>query len=270
MPATLARPALPRVQLRRVSADELQAAIAHFDRYGYCVFPALLPEAQAAALSERFLALHNDPASRSWIAGSRPYETLFGVMNLEPGMWGCAAAEPALAVARHALGPHVRVAEAASKPTWPDPHLPLSLHVDSVQLFHQVPNVPWIVNSMWMLTPFTAENGATGVIPLSHLSQRKEPYPDIDDGHPLLRAVEGPRGSLFLWHGGLMHTARPNRSQDVRVGLNIAYYPPWFNVYTEAGHQPIWPEVHARMPPELRALCQNRLGHSRAEVYERP
>jgi ectoine hydroxylase-related dioxygenase (phytanoyl-CoA dioxygenase family) len=125
-----------------------------------------------------------------------------------------------------------------------------------------------MINTMWMLTDFTAENGATGVVPMSHLSRRKSPPKEIAADSPLIKPVVGRRGSVVLWHGGLFHIARANRSERVRVGLNIAYYPRWFNNWIEGGHQPIWPETYQRMPPEMQRLCLPRQARTRAELYE--
>ena len=55
---------------------------------------------------------------------------------------------------------------------------------------------------------------------------------------------------------------------DVRVGLNVANYPRWFNNWVEGGHQPVWPETFARMPAQMRRLCTGRQAHSRDEAYE--
>ncbi len=246
---------------------KLTDAISHLERYGYCLVPGLMPPSEADQLRERILELHANPANRQYIVGQKPYETLFGLLNLEPRVWQWASHPFPVALARRLLGPRVRVAEVVSKPTWPDPSMVFNLHVDSAHMFNRIPDVPWIVNSIWMLNDFTAENGATGVVPMSHLS-RSHPTPDLVEGHRCLIPVEGRRGSLMMWHAGLFHTARPNRSPEIRVGMNISYYPPWFNIYGEGGHQPIWPEVFAKMPPHLQELLPQRKGHSRAEVYE--
>jgi hypothetical protein len=252
------------------SDSDFSQAIRHFDQYGYCLFPKLMAESAVDALAKRCLALHEDPGNRRYIAGVRPYETLFGMLNLEPLVWTYAAHPAALAIARHVLGPQARVAEVCSKPTWPDSSLPLNLHVDSAHLFHTITNTSWMVNSMWMLTDFTAENGATGVVPMSHLTRRGQPYADITREHELLIPVCGAKGSLFMWNAGIFHSARPNCTDAVRIGLNISYYPPWFNIYSEGGHQPVWPETYARMPTAMQTLISQRRGHDRSEVYEQP
>jgi hypothetical protein len=252
-----------------VDQAAIAAAIAHLDQYGYCLFEGLMPEDEADALASRCLELHARPDLRQHIVGERPYETLFGLMNLEDRVWDCASHPAPVAVARHFLGAGARVAEVVSKPTWTDPDLPMQLHVDSAHAFgERVPDACWLINSMWMLTDFTADNGATGVVPMSHHSRRRAPFPDLSYDHPSMRAVTGRRGSLFMWHAGMFHTARPNRTDAVRIGLNIAYCPPWFNIYSEGGHQPVWPETWARMPQAMRELLPQRRGRERAEVYE--
>ena len=48
-----------------------------------------------------------------------------------------------------------------------------------------------MINAIWMLTEFTVENGATGVVPMSHRSRRRGPPPGIDSGSPLIKPVTG-------------------------------------------------------------------------------
>jgi ectoine hydroxylase-related dioxygenase (phytanoyl-CoA dioxygenase family) len=126
-----------------------------------------------------------------------------------------------------------------------------------------------MINSIWMMTDFTADNGATLVVPFSHRARRRPPK-GIQPTDPLLKPVTGQRGSVFLWHGGLWHASGANTTTDQnRMALNIAYYPPWWNLAREGGHQPVSPEVFARMPPEMQELNRHRVGQHRAELYER-
>jgi hypothetical protein len=244
------------------------AAIAHLERYGYCVLPGLVPGALARALAARCLKLHAEEECRPYIVGDEHYQTLFGMLNLDDRTWQLAGHPDAVAVARHFLGPHCRVVEACSKLTWPGaPHQ--HLHVDSAGHFHEVPDVPWMINSIWMLTDFTEDNGATGIVPLSHRSKAKSPPPDLDVDGELVKTVTGSAGSLIMWHGGAYHMARANTGDSVRVGLNVAYYPRWFNNWIENGHQPIWLETYARMPEEMQALCTGRQARHRDEAYEK-
>ncbi|MSR83633.1 MAG: hypothetical protein EXS58_12040 [Candidatus Latescibacteria bacterium] len=245
--------------------DRLKADIEHLDTYGYCLLEDRIPAAMASELAARCLELHADPQYHPLIHGDQHYQTLFGMVNLDDRVWQCAFHQDTVAIARHFLGPHCRVVEACSKPTWPGAPAQ-ALHVDSAGSFNQVPDVPWMINTIWMLTDFTVENGATGIVPMSHRSRLKRPPDHLDPS--LIRPITGRAGSVMLWHGGAFHIARANTSSQIRVGLNIAYYPRWFNNWVEGGHQPVWPETYERMPPEMKQLCTGKQGRSRAELYE--
>ena len=242
-------------------------AIKHLETFGYCVLPDRIPGDLARQMAERFVELVDDPQHAAAITGDEHYQTLFGMLNLDDRVWTCASHPDVLAVARHFLGAHCRVVEAACKPTRPGAP-PQGLHVDSANAFARVPDVPWMINTIWMLSDFTIENGATGVVPMSHTSRIHRPPPEIDREGPLIKPVTGRAGSVMMWHAGLFHMARANTSDQIRIGLNIAYYPRWFNNWIEDDHQPIWPETYDRMPPEMQQLCPGRMGHTRAEVYE--
>lgn len=246
---------------------DVRDAIDHLAVYGYCVLERRISAEMAAQLAERCLQLHTDTAYAPYIVGDRYYQTLFGMLNFDDRVAVCASHPDVVAVARHFLGPRCRVVEACSKPTWPGAPAQ-ELHVDSAGEFASVPDVPWMINTMWMLTDFTVENGATGVVPMSHHTRRKAPPEDMAPDSPLVKPITGTSVSVLLWHGGLLHMARANASHLIRVGLNVAYYPRWFNNWIEGGHQPIWPETYQRMSTEMQALCPARRGRTRAEIYE--
>jgi hypothetical protein len=251
----------------KVLSKELISAIRHLDTFGYCVLPERVPREVAKEFGDRCLELHADPNNSTFIRGDEYYQTLFGMLNLDERTWQYAFHEDTIAIARHFLGRHCRVVEACSKPTWPGAP-PQNLHVDSAGGFERVPDIPWMINTIWMLRDFSDANGGTGVVPLSHRSRLKSPPPETEPENPLVKAIEGPAGSVILWHGGTWHQARANRSNDIRIGLNIAYYPRWFNNWIENGHQPVWPETYERLPDHYRCLVPGRQGRKREEVYE--
>jgi hypothetical protein len=77
-------------------------------------------------------------------------------------------------------------------------------------------------NTIWAMNDFTAENGATRVIPGSHRAEDRKAfrYEDTD-------AAEMPAGSVLFYTGSLYHGAGANRSDSVRSGLNITYAVSW-------------------------------------------
>jgi ectoine hydroxylase-related dioxygenase (phytanoyl-CoA dioxygenase family) len=124
-----------------------------------------------------------------------------------------------------------------------------------------------MINSIWMITDFTVENGATLVVPFSHRARRRPSASDIAESHPV--PVCGRRGSVLLWHGGTWHGQGANTTDNQhRMALNIAYYPPWWNLMREGGHQPVFPETFERMPENLQALVRHKVAKHRADIYE--
>ncbi|WP_197382173.1 phytanoyl-CoA dioxygenase family protein [Mycolicibacterium mengxianglii] len=79
-------------------------------------------------------------------------------------------------------------------------------------------------NTIWAMTDFTKENGATRVVPGSHKVYDKQgkDYTEADEA----RAVMA-KGSVFFYTGKVYHSAAPNVSDMVRQGINITYAVGW-------------------------------------------
>ncbi len=239
---------------------------------GYCVLESIVPGEQAAAMTRSCYRMHEDPANRMLLQDPDDdlYQTLFGLANLDEACWAFAAHPKVLATVRAVLETDVRIGAICSK--WVKPGSRAGgVHVDSTgDLPARLPQDPWLVNSMWMLSDFTEQNGATLIAPGSH-TRRERPPRGFSPADPMMKKITGPQGSVVLWHAGVWHANGANTSQDEhRMGLNISYYPVWWNMYREGGHQPVLPEIFARMPAEMQALNQHRVGRTREGLYERP
>ena len=77
-------------------------------------------------------------------------------------------------------------------------------------------------NTLWAMTDFTAENGATRVIPGSHRYEDRLEFSESDT-----EPAEMEAGSVLLYTGALYHGGGANRSQTVRSGLNLTYAVAW-------------------------------------------
>jgi ectoine hydroxylase-related dioxygenase (phytanoyl-CoA dioxygenase family) len=87
-----------------------------------------------------------------------------------------------------------------------------------------VPDFPLSINVVWMLDDFTAENGATRVVPGSH---RRAEGPERDRVYPDEVLAIAPAGTILMfdtmtWHGG-----GPNRTEQLRLGMHVHYCRSW-------------------------------------------
>jgi ectoine hydroxylase-related dioxygenase (phytanoyl-CoA dioxygenase family) len=97
--------------------------------------------------------------------------------------------------------------------------IPQPLHADDTLIALERPHKAVVCNSMWALTDFTEENGATRIIPGSH---KHDHLPDYGSEHETIPAVM-PKGSLLIWNGSLWHGGGANKSSERRVGIAMNY-----------------------------------------------
>jgi ectoine hydroxylase-related dioxygenase (phytanoyl-CoA dioxygenase family) len=93
------------------------------------------------------------------------------------------------------------------------------IHADDTLIGLPRPHPAVVCNSMWALTDFTEENGATRLVPGSHRFETKPEYGTHPDSIP----AEMSRGSVLVWNGSLWHGGGANRARTRRVGLAMNY-----------------------------------------------
>jgi ectoine hydroxylase-related dioxygenase (phytanoyl-CoA dioxygenase family) len=93
------------------------------------------------------------------------------------------------------------------------------IHADDMLIPIPKPHPPTVCNSMWALTDFTEANGATRVIPGTHLADHS---PDYGRHYDSIPATMG-RGSVLVWHGSLWHGGGANTTGDARIGIAMNY-----------------------------------------------
>lgn len=105
-----------------------------------------------------------------------------------------------------------------------------------------------MANAMWALCDFTQENGATQVVPGSHLWPRdREPLP-----HETV-AAEMQKGSVLIYRGSLIHGGGGNRSHAPRPGVIFGYNLGWLR-QGENQYLAYPPDVARYLPPEVQRL----------------
>lgn len=113
-----------------------------------------------------------------------------------------------------------------------------------------------MLTAIWALDDFTADNGATRVVPGSHQPSSDKPAPDQAVAVPVTA------GSVLLFSGRLYHGAGANISTRPRLGVVIDYQQPWLRPC----------ETHALSadPSQVRLLperLQELLGFNQPSPY---
>ncbi len=135
------------------------------------------------------------------------------------------------------------------------------LHADDQLIPLPRPHVPIICNTMWALTDFTEENGATRLVPGSHLlAEAPVPFAPCDTIAACMR-----RGSVLVFNGSLWHGGGANSTGQHRVGIAMNYCAGWMR--QQENQQLGVPLATARgFSPRLRKLVgyglyKNLIGH---------
>ncbi len=89
------------------------------------------------------------------------------------------------------------------------------VHADDQVMPLAKPHAATVCNTMWALTDFTAENGATRVVAGSHTADHSPDYGRPYDTEPATMR----RGSVLVWHGSLWHGGGANTTDRDRVGI---------------------------------------------------
>ena len=232
---------------------------ADLERFGFCMVADALDAATLAAararleeqaVAEKKLGIHKPGTDEE--PGEMVNQWVHMLVNKGKVFQQLALHPLGQRLARHVLGEQFMLSDMAAHITWPNNGL-MGLHIDQwwlpqpsmpgepyhragsinrgnvpmgdpVRATHPI-NPPAVVNVFWAITDFTVENGATRLVPGSHLSGRN-PDPKRDD-YPVVQAIV-PAGSAVIWEGRTWHAAGLNRSNGPRIGLTTYYCGPQF------------------------------------------
>ena len=109
-------------------------------------------------------------------------------------------------------------------------------------------------NTIWAMTDFTEENGATRVIPGSNHYEDKLKFEEKDTV-----PAEMTKGSVLLYTGSVYHGGGANRSDTTRIGINITYNLSWLR-QEENQYLSVPSEIARTLPIDLLKLIGYRRG----------
>lgn len=234
-----------------MSPEDGKGWLRRIESTGYCIIPGLLPQATIAKLdSDLADAFAKAPMGKGHFYGHRTQR--FGSLLKRSHVAAELVMQPlVLGLARTILAPaceriQLNVAQA------------IAVHPGEIEQFPHCDHDMWagpkggceyLLNIMWPLTPFTADNGATRIYAETH----RQEISSLDDlGEPVV--AECFPGDAICFLGSTVHGAGPNTTSAVRRGVVIGYSLGWLKPYEN-----LWlaypPEVARTFSPELAELA---------------
>jgi ectoine hydroxylase-related dioxygenase (phytanoyl-CoA dioxygenase family) len=237
--------------LRRIAED------------GYTILPDAIEPDLVDEIDEALLRLEHDlgivPADNLFegLHTTRVYNLLvhgltFQKIPVHPNV---------LPVVEGVLDPGLLISSLSSIAIGPDEQAQ-PVHADDQLIPLTRPHVPIICNTMWAITDFTEQNGATRLVPGSHL--RDEPPNPLEPYDDMVAAVM-PKGSVLVWVGSVWHGGGANRTDQRRVGIAMNYCAGYIR-QQENQQLGIPPELVRTFPRRLQELVgysvyNNLIGH---------
>ena len=230
-----------------VEGFDLEALWADYERDGYVIVEGVLGEAELARIHGALMP-HFTKTGRNDFEGFKS-NRVYAMIEKDPEVFGALAAHPlALAFAERELGRScllsamlaIRLLPGETVQDW---------HYDDEQILVPRPRPAHGVSTFWAITDTTEENGATEVIPGSHLWGPERPSGD----HPERIKATMPAGSLMIAKGTLHHRGGANRTDVPRLIITPQYCPGWARPL-EAMTLAVSQETARSLPKRVREL----------------
>jgi ectoine hydroxylase-related dioxygenase (phytanoyl-CoA dioxygenase family) len=192
-------------------------------REGFVVLPRLIARREVDGIQQALAPwLRGRLMGRNDFEGFRT-ERVYALLAKAPPVARLVEHPDVLAVLDALLTPHYRLSACLAIQVHPG-ETPQAWHADDAYVLIPRPRPMMGVSAIWALDEFTEENGATELIPGSHLwghDERAEP----DD--PRAVKVQMPAGSVVLFAGTLLHRGGAHRGTRTRLAITPQYCEPW-------------------------------------------
>ena len=222
------------------------------DELGYVVFPGLMSPDLLNTLRQRVEELFTEEGafSGSEFKQEPGARRLANLVNKGRVFEDAIVTPIILECMAHVLGPAFKLSSVNVRSTNPWTEADQPLHCDSGAL----PDARGysVCNSVWMLDDFTPDNGATRMVPGSHL-WGKLPPPEMYAAHPEQQLVTGKAGDVAVMNAHMWHGGTANRTGAPRRAMHV-YYTRFDKPQQQYQKRWLSAEVQARLSPEARRI----------------
>ena len=198
--------------------DRLEA----YERDGFVVLPSILgPEPLARIHHEMAPLLAASPLGRNDFEGFAS-NRVYALLRKAPSVAAIVEHDDTVAMLDRLLLPGYLLSANLAINLLPG-ETAQNYHIDDGFYPLPRPRPSVSVSVIWAIDAFTAENGATEVIPGSHHWASEQP--SVDD--PRAVKVVMPAGSAVVFSGQLWHRGGANRSTSRRLAISPQFCQPW-------------------------------------------
>lgn len=202
------------------SAAELADAIR---RDGFAIAEQLISPREVAEIKAALAPwLRGEKMGRNDFEGFRS-ERVYALLAKAPPVAQIIEHPAVLAVLDRLLTPHYRLSACLAIQVHPG-ETAQGWHFDDAYVFLPRPRRMMGVSAIWAFDDFTESNGATELIPGSHLWGPEEQAAPDD---PRAVKVRMPAGSAVLFAGTLLHRGGAHRGAGTRLAITPQYCEPW-------------------------------------------
>ncbi|PJM98532.1 hypothetical protein CG740_35425 [Streptomyces sp. CB01201] len=146
---------------------------------------------------------------------------------------------------------------------------PLPLHSDQGYVPRPWPPYAMTASVIWMIDAFTEDNGATTVVPNTHVpDERSDPRAAVQRARLIRKGgipVCGPAGSALIFDGRIVHGTHVNTTDRARLAV-LTYFCRPFVRQQENFSLSLAPEVVSALPENIRALLGFRIWQTLGSV----
>ena len=202
-----------------LTADEK----AQLDRNGFLPLPGILTQPEVDKFGARLAEISAAEGEKAGLEVHQETGTdrLANLVNKDPMFEVCFSQPRLLAAIHHVLGTF-KLFSLNSRAAHPGQGHQ-GLHTDFGEPVQ--PGEYRVCNSIWLLDDFTAANGATRVVPGSHLRAKLPSHEMADptDTHPDEVQLLAPAGTVVVFNSHLWHGGTLNRTDQPRRAMHSAF-----------------------------------------------
>lgn len=234
------------------SAEHLVGVLAELESQGYVVLPELVPEQELLTIKEQLSPyLRGERFGRNDFEGHRS-ERIYALLAKAPAVASLVEHPTVLHILDALLMPNYLLSA----------NLAINVHPgETHQQFHfddgfchlPRPRPPLGWSAIWAVDEFNLDNGATEIIPGSHVWDDQVPT----ERHSDIQKITMSPGSVLIFSGTLWHRGGANQGKATRLAITPQYCQPWVRPI-ETMTLAVPPRLATRFSSRVQAL----LGYS--------